>query len=120
VKIVQETKPNRRLSDGLPARIKQVPYPELVLSSTLTKSLRIAGGLLLAITLLIPIFWIPGLVILVLPSEVYLLDWMHTEYTKSLVKRSLFDSSSESDYDFDEAEEKRASLLRDRQSPFAR
>ena len=117
---MQEAKLNRRLSDGLPARIKQVSHPELVLSSSLTKNFRVAGGVLLAATLLIPIFWIPGLVILVLPGEVYLLDWVHSQYTKSLVKRSQFDISSESDFDFSEAERKRTALLRDRQSEFAR
>ena len=88
---MQETKLNRRLSDGLPARIKQVSHPELVLSSSLTKYFRVVGGALLAATLLLPLFWIPGLVILVVPGEVYLLDWVHSQYTKSLVKRSLFD-----------------------------
>ena len=117
---MQKTKLNRRLSDGLPARIKQAPYPEQALSSSLTKFLRIAGGLFLAITLLIPIYWTPGLVILVLPTEVYLFDWVHTQYTKSLVKQSLFDISSESDIDFEEAERKRVSISRDRQSSFAR
>lgn len=117
---MQETKLNRRLSDGLPARIKQAPYPELLFSSSLTKFLRIAGGVLLATTLLIPVFWIPGLVVLVLPSEVYLLDWVHTQYTKFLAKKPLFDISNKSDIDFEEAERKRAALSRDRQSPFAR
>ena len=117
---MQETKLNRGLSDELPARIKQAPYPEVVLRSSLTKFLRIAGGLLLATTLLLPILWIPALGILVLPSEVYLLDWVHTQYTKSLVKTSLFDTSRESDFDFSEAERKRTALLRGRQSPFSR
>lgn len=117
---MQETKLNRRLGDRLPARIKQAPYSELLLSSSLTKFLRIAGGVLLATTLLIPVFWIPGLVVLVLPSEVYLLDWVHSQYTKSLAKKSLFDVSSESDIDFEEAERKRAARSRDRQSPFTR
>ena len=117
---MQETKLNKRLSDGLPARIKQVDHSELVLSSSLTKNFRIAGGLLLAATLILPIFWIPGLVILVLPTEVYLLDWVHTQFSKSLVKTSLFDRSSRTDIDLKETERKRASLLRYRQSAFAR
>ena len=117
---MQETKLNRRLSDGLPARIKLAPYPELVLSSSLTKYFRVGGGVLLATILLLPVFWIPGLVILVLPTEVYLLDWVHTQYSKSLVKTSLFDKSSRTDFDLKEAERKRASLLRYRQSAFAR
>jgi hypothetical protein len=117
---MQENKLNRRLSDSLPARIKQVSYPGLFLSSSLTKTLRIVGGLLLAATLLLPLFWIPGLVVLVLPGEVYLLDWVYSQYTKFLVKKSLFDQSSKSNIDFEEAERRRAALLRGRQSDFSR
>jgi hypothetical protein len=76
--------------------------------------------MLLAITLLLPLFWIPGLVILVLPSEVYLLDWVHTQYTKSLVRMSRFDNSSGSDYDFEEAERKRDAMSRSRKWEFTR
>ena len=117
---MQETELNKRLSDGLPARIKQASYPDLVLSSSLTKFLRIAGGLLLATTLLLPVLWTPGLVIFVLPSEVYLLDWVHKQYSESLAKTTLFDKSRGSDIDFSEAKRRREALQRDRQSPFAR
>ncbi len=117
---MQETKLNRRLSDGVPARIKQVSQPQLFLISSLTKYLRIVGGVLLAITLLVPVFWIPGLVILVLPGEMYLLDWVHSQYSKSHVKTSLFERSSKTEVDLREAERKRAALLRYRQSAFAR
>lgn len=68
--------------------------------------------MLLAVALLIPLFIIPISVILVLPSEVYLLDWVHTQYTKSLAKKSIFDRSSESHNDFDDAEHKRTALSR--------
>ena len=117
---MQETKLNRRLNDGLPARIKQVSHPQLLRSSSLSKSLWIFGGVFIAITLLIPVFWIPGSLVLVLPSEVYLLDWVHSQYTKSLTKTSLFDGSNKSDFNLKEAERKRASLLRYRQSAFIR
>jgi hypothetical protein len=117
---MQERKVNKRLSDGLPARIRQVSYPQQSFSSSLTKNFRIIGGMLLAITLVVPIFWIPGLVILVLPAEVYLLDWVHTQYTKSLVRMSLFDNSSESDYDYEKAERKRDAISRYNQWEFAR
>ncbi|MFX1607249.1 MAG: hypothetical protein ACFFDD_15290 [Promethearchaeota archaeon] len=117
---MQERKVNKRLGDGQPARIKQVSYPQQSFSWTLTKYFRVIGGMLLAITLLLPLFWIPGLVILVLPSEVYLLDWVHSQYTKSLVRMSLFDNSSESDYDFEDTERKRDAISRSRQWEFAR
>ena len=117
---MQGAKLNRRLSDGLPARIKQATLSDLVPSSTLTRYFRIVGGLLLAATLLLPVFRIPGLVILVLPAEVYLLAWVHSQQTKSHVKVSLFDRSSRTESDLREAERKRASLLRYRQSAFAR
>ena len=118
--MMQETKLNRRLSDGVPARIKQVSHPEISLSSSLTKYFRIVGGVLLAATLLVPVIWIPGLVVLVLPSEVYLLEWVHSQYTKSHVKTSRFDRSNKSDFNFKEAERKRSATLRYRQSAFVR
>ena len=117
---MQERKVNKRLSDGLPARIRLVSYPQQSFSSTLTKYFRVIGGVFLAITLLLPLFWIPALVILVLPTEVYLLDWVHTQYTKSLVRMSRFDKSSESEYAFEEAERKRDAISRNRHWEFAR
>ncbi|MFW9960295.1 MAG: hypothetical protein ACFFDV_04720 [Candidatus Thorarchaeota archaeon] len=117
---MQENKLNKRLSIELSARIKRVSYPQLFLKLALAKYLRILGGALLAITLLVPVIWTPGLVILVLPSEVYLLDWIHTQYAESHIKQSIFDQSSESDFDFVEAEQKRTTLLQDRQSQFTR
>ncbi|MFX1561072.1 MAG: hypothetical protein ACFFBL_10840 [Promethearchaeota archaeon] len=117
---MQERKVNKRLGDGQPARIKQVSYPQRSFSSSLTRFVWIVGGLFLAATLLVPVFWIPGLVILVLPIEVYLLDWVHSQYTKSLVRMSLFDNSSESDYDFEDTERKRDAISRSRQWEFAR
>lgn len=76
--------------------------------------------MLLAVTLLLPLLWIPGLVILILPSEVYLLDWSYSQYKEFLVKKSLFDKSSESEYDFEEAERKRDVISRSRHLEFAR
>ncbi len=118
--MMQENKLNKRLSIELSARIKQVSYPQLFLKLSLTKYLRVLGGVLLAVTLLVPVIWIPGLVILVLPSEVYLIDWIHLQYAKSLTRQSLFDQSSESNSNLAEAERKRTTLLQDRQSPFTR
>ena len=120
LKKMQDNRISKRLSLGLPARIKQVSYSQLFLNLSLARYFRIIGGVLLAATLLLPILWIPGLVILVLPSEVYLLDWVYSQYTSSLVKDSPFDTSSKSEYDFEEAERKNAALLRSRQWEFAR
>jgi hypothetical protein len=117
---VRENKLSRKLSDGLPARIKLVPRSKLELSSSLLRSVQTAGGLFLAIALLLPLFWIPGLVIFVLPSEVYLLDKVHSNYNKSLVKTSLFDKSSETEYDFEEAERRNSSVSRSRHLEFTR
>ncbi|MHA1964576.1 MAG: hypothetical protein ACXACG_03170 [Candidatus Thorarchaeota archaeon] len=123
---MQENKLNRRLGDVTPARIKQVSYPQLSLRLSLTKYLRLAGGVLLVATLLIPVYWIPGLVILVLPAEVYLLDWVHSQYTKSHTKKSLFDLSSGSKgrkraaQRVSEAEQRRVALRKLRQPPFIR
>ena len=117
---MQEDKLSRKLSDGLPARIKVVPTSKSKLGSSLFRSVRIAGGLFLAITLLLPLFLIPGLVIFVLPSEVYLLDWMHSQRDKSLVKTSLFDKSSEAEYDFEEAEKRNSTISRSRHLEFTR
>ena len=107
---MQEKKLNRRLDIGKPARIKQVSYPQLFPWSSFTRLLRIVGGLLLAATLLMPVFWIPSLVILVLPMELYLLDWVHSQYTKSHAKRSLFDLSIGSKVYYSDAERRRAAL----------
>jgi hypothetical protein len=109
---MQDKKLNRRLDVGMPARIKQVSYPQLFLRSSLTRFLGIVGGLLLAATLLIPVFWIPGLVVLVLPTEVYLLDWVHSKYSKSLDKKSLFDLSNEAEYLFSHTERQRTTRRR--------
>ena len=129
---MQEKKLNKGLDLGMSARIKQVSSTQLFSRSSLTNFLGLVGGLLLAATLLIPIFWIPGLVILVLPIEVYLLDWVHSEYTKSHVKKSLFGISSGSKVNisdagrrraalrFSEAEKRRAALRWTRQPPFVR
>lgn len=120
MKAMQENKLSRRLSDGKSARIKEAPITQGVLSVSLLKSARIAGGIFLAITLLLPLFFIPGLVIFVLPSEVYLLDWVHSQRTKSLVKTSLFDKSRESEYDFEEAEKENSTISRSRHLEFTR
>ena len=117
---MQENRLSRKLSDGLPARIKIALTSKSKLSSSLLKSVRIAGGLFLAITLLLPLFWIPGLVIFVLPSEVYLIDWVHSQRNKSLVKTSLFDRSSETEYDFEEAEKRNSTISRSRNLEFTR
>ncbi len=117
---MQEHNPKKGLSLRLPARIKQVAYPHILAILFLSKYLRALGGVLLAATLLLPLFWIPGLVILVLPSEVYLLDWVHSQYTKSLGNKALFDESSEPENDFEEAERKRNALPRSRHWEFAR
>ena len=129
---MQEKKLNRGLNIGMPARIKQVSYPQLLPKSSPMRFLQIVGGLLLAATLLMPIFWIPGLIILVLPIEVYLLDWVHSQYTKSHVKRSLFGISGRSKIYFSdaarrrgalrmsEAEKRRTALRWTRQPPFIR
>lgn len=117
---MQEHNPEKRLSLRLPARIKQVAHPHILATLVLSKYLRVLGGVLLAATLLLPIFWIPGLVILVLPSEVYLLDWVHSQYSRSLNNKALFDESSESEQDFEEVERKRNALPRSRQWEFAR
>jgi hypothetical protein len=109
----------------MPARIKQVSYPQLFIQWSSAKYLRVSGGLLLAVTLLVPIFWLPGLVVLVLPGEVYLLDWVHSQYAKSLVKKSLFDLSNETELHFSHEEQKstarrRAETERRRTSIFVR
>jgi hypothetical protein len=123
---MQEEKLNRSLDLGMPVRIKQVSYPQLFPRSSPTRILWIVGGLLLAATLLMPVFWIPGLVILVLPIEVYLLDWVHSQYSKSHVKRSLFGISSgskgrkRSALRVSEAEKRRIALRKLRQPPFVR
>ena len=128
---MQEKKAYKRLDIGMSARIKQVSYPHLVPDLSLTRISRIIGGLLLASTLLIPVLWIPGLVILILPIEVYLLDWVHSQFSKSHVKRSLFGKSSGSEVYSDagrrrvalslsESEKKRLALRVLRQPPFVR
>jgi len=117
---MQENKLNKRLSIELSARIKLVSNPQLFLKLALTKYLRVLGGALLAVTLLVPVIWIPGLVMLVLPSEVYLIDWIHSQYAKSLTKHSIFDQSGESDFDLAEAERRRTTFLQDRQTQFTR
>ncbi|KXH76038.1 MAG: hypothetical protein AM326_07960 [Candidatus Thorarchaeota archaeon SMTZ-45] len=117
---MQEKKHNKRLILELSARIKQISYSQLGQGLTLSKHLWIIGGMLLAVTLLLPLLWIPGLVILILPSEVYLLDWMHSKYEESLEKKSLFDKSRESDYYVEKVERKRDAISRSRQWEFAR
>jgi hypothetical protein len=86
----------------------------------LTGYLRVLGGILLAIALIIPVLRIPSLIILVLPSEVYLLDWIHTEHTKSHHEKLLFDESGEAIFNFEEAERKRDALSKSRQWDFTR
>ncbi|MFW9964329.1 MAG: hypothetical protein ACFFCX_12235 [Candidatus Sifarchaeia archaeon] len=117
---MQENKNNKRLSLGLWARIKQISYSQQHLRLLLAKHFRISLGVPLAVTLLLPLLWIPGLVILILPSEVYLLDWWYSQYKEVLAKKSLFDKSSESEYDFEEAERKRDVISRSRHLEFAR
>jgi hypothetical protein len=115
---MEEHKLSRRLSDGYSARMKEAPIAQGALSLSLLKSARIAGGIFLAIILLLPLFSVPGLVIFVLPSEVYLIDWVHSQRTKSLVKTSLFDRSSETEYDFEEAEKGNSTISRSRHLEF--
>ncbi|MFW9768278.1 MAG: hypothetical protein ACFFF9_05230 [Candidatus Thorarchaeota archaeon] len=64
---------------GLDARIKAT-------SSTYSILPRLTGNLIsglaatmLAILLLIPATWLPGLLLLILPSEAYLIDWAYTK-----------------------------------------
>jgi hypothetical protein len=107
---MQEKKLNRGLDIGKPARIKQVSYPQLFPKSSPTRFLKIVGGMLLSATLLMPILWIPGLIILVLPIEVYLLDWVHSQYARFHVKRSLFGISGGSKIYFSDAARRRGAL----------
>ena len=53
---MQEKKLNKGLDLGMSARIKQVSSTQLFSRSSLTNFLGLVGGLLLAATLLIPVF----------------------------------------------------------------
>lgn len=69
---------NTRLNVGLDARIKGTSDEYSV-----SKYISAFGGLVIATALLIPVTWLPGLALLVLPSELYLIDWIYSQLRPS-------------------------------------
>ena len=65
---------NTRLNVGLDARIKGTSG-----AYSASKYINAFGGLVIAIALLIPVTWLPGLALLVLPPELYLIDWIYSQ-----------------------------------------
>lgn len=64
------------ITAGLDARIKQTSTPLSILPRLTGNYISAVGGLVLAVMILIPVTWLPGLLILVLPTEVYLIDFV--------------------------------------------
>ena len=64
------------ITAGLDGRIRKTSVPLSILPSLTSNYISAFGGVVLAVILLIPVIWLPGLLILVLPSEVYLLDFV--------------------------------------------
>ena len=74
---------NTRLSAGLDKRIKKTSTPYSILSESTGNYINAIGGIILAIALLIPTTWLPGLLLLALPSEAYLIDWIYSQLRPS-------------------------------------
>ncbi|MHA1949577.1 MAG: hypothetical protein ACXAAO_03425 [Candidatus Thorarchaeota archaeon] len=95
-------KRNTDLSVGLDARIRI----SSILPGATGSLINVTGGVMLALALLIPVTFLPGLAILVLPSEVYLIDWIYSQL-KPTDKIKLCDLSNEEKGDFSRAEKER-------------
>ncbi len=107
---MQQEDLKRKLIIGPLGKIKHLSYLQKFPIEALARILRISGGLLLSATLLVSIFWIPLLWILVLPTEVYILDWVYKQNARSDVKKSSIDVSSISELHSSTAERKYTAL----------
>ena len=64
---------------GLNARIKTTSTHHSILSGLTGNYTSGMGGLAMAILLFIPATWYPGLLLLILPMEIYLIDWSYSK-----------------------------------------
>lgn len=64
---------------GLDARIKTTSSTHSIPHRLTSNYLSGIAGLTLAILLLIPATWLPGLLLLILPSEAFLIDWTYSK-----------------------------------------
>ncbi|MHA2024324.1 MAG: hypothetical protein ACW98U_00365 [Candidatus Thorarchaeota archaeon] len=74
---------NTRLSAGLDKRIKKTSITNIGLHGSTGNYINALGGTILAISLLIPTTWLPGLLLLALPAEAYLIDWIYSQFKPS-------------------------------------
>jgi hypothetical protein len=68
---------------GLDARIKTTSSPYSILPRLTGNLISGIAGLTLALLILIPATWLPGLLLLIIPSEAYLIDWAYSKISSS-------------------------------------
>jgi hypothetical protein len=82
---------------GLDARIK-ASGSFSILPRLTGNHIGAAAGFALAILLLIPATWLPGLLLFIIPSEVYLLDWTYSKLSSSNETDSDISKKRKGDY----------------------
>jgi hypothetical protein len=68
---------------GLNARIKATSSPYSTLPRLTGNLISGIAGIALAFLILIPATWLPGLLLLILPSEAFLIDWSYSKLSSS-------------------------------------
>ncbi|MFX1484583.1 MAG: hypothetical protein ACFFCP_15505 [Promethearchaeota archaeon] len=86
-------------SAAMDARIKRTS----ILPRSINNYINALGGIALSMALLIPIMYLPGLILLILPSEAYLIDWTFS-HLKPTDEISYIDLSKERSGNYSRAE----------------